>query len=157
MNCNSSHLSFFLIILLGLVLASFRSSATEYTVSSDDEFNDLTLVAGDIVTWLDGTYTDQRINWSGQQGTAENPIILKAETPGGVIFTGDSRINFFGSYLIVDGFFWKGGEGASNHIEFRRSGSDTDFGINCTIRNCAFDNLFTTEPDKSRWIVLYGS
>lgn len=157
MNHNSSQSPVFFIILLGLILTSFRSSATEYTVSSDDEFNELALVAGDVVIWLDGTYSDQQINWSGQQGTAENPILLKAETPGGVIFIGSSKINFFGSYLIVDGFYWKGGEGASNHIEFRRNGSNTEFGVNCTIRNCAFDNLVTPEPDKSRWIVLYGS
>ena len=138
-------------------LPAISSFASEYTISSDAEFNDLTLVAGDIVTWRDGTYMDQQIHWSGQQGTAENPITLKAETPGGVIFVGSSKINFYGSYLIVDGFYWKEGEGANNHIEFRRNGSNSDFGNNCTIRNCAFDNLSTDEPDKSRWIVLYGS
>lgn len=145
------------LLSMAFLLNANSAFATEYTVSSDDEFNELTLVAGDVVTWLDGTYADQGIEWSGQQGTAENPILLKAETPGGVIFTGSSKINFYGSHLIVDGFYWKGGEGASNHIEFRDNGSDVDFGENCTLRNCAFDNLYTVEPDKSRWIVLYGS
>ena len=139
-----------------VLISSFAAFGTEYTVDSDSEFNNLTLVAGDVVTWSNGTYSDQDIRWDGQVGTAENPIILKAETPGGVIFTGESQIYFFGTYLIVDGFYWKGGDGASNHIEFRRSGSNTDFGINCTLRNCAFDNLVTSETDKSRWIVLYG-
>lgn len=142
---------------MAFLFNSIAVFGSEYTVSSDQEFNDLTLVAGDVVTWLDGTYADQGIEWSGQQGTAENPIILKAETPGGVIFTGSSKINFYGSHLIVDGFYWKGGEGASNHIEFRDNGSNVNFGENCTLRNCAFDNLYTDEPDKSRWIVLYGS
>jgi poly(beta-D-mannuronate) lyase len=151
------HSIMILAVISGLLLFNHTTSATEYTVSSDDEFEALTLVAGDMVTWLDGTYSDQQINWKGQEGTESAPIILKAETPGGVIFTGDSRINFFGSHLIVDGFYWKGGEGASNHIEFRKNGSNSDFGFNCTIRNCAFDNLVTPEPDKSRWIVLYGS
>ncbi|MFY0606554.1 MAG: Ig-like domain-containing protein [Cyclobacteriaceae bacterium] len=146
-----------LTFIIGIFLSNVKILAAEYTVSSDDEFNDLALVAGDVVTWLDGTYTDQQIRWNGPTGTESAPIILKAQTPGGVIFKGDSRINFFGSYLIVDGFFWQGGEGASNHIEFRRNGSNTDFGMNCTIRNCVFDNLVTPEPDKSRWIVLYGS
>lgn len=151
------HLITILIFTSGIMLLNFKTQATEYEISSDDEFNNLTLVAGDVVTWLDGTYSDQQIKWNGQMGTESASIILKAETPGGVIFTGDSRINFYGSYLIVDGFYWKGGEGANNHIEFRRNGSDTDFAMNCTIRNCAFDNLLTAEPDKSRWIVLYGS
>lgn len=145
------------VLVSGLLLASFPSCATQYTIRSDEEFNELTLVAGDVVTWLDGTYTDQKINWSGQQGTVENPITLKAETPGGVIFTGTSKINFHGSYLIVDGFYWKGGQGENNHIEFRKDGSNSEFSDNCIIRNCAFDNLYTQEPDKSRWVVLYGS
>lgn len=150
--------TFCLIVLVSdLMLASFPSFATQYTIRSDEEFNALTLVAGDVVTWLDGTYTDQKINWSGQQGTVENPIILKAETPGGVIFTGTSKINFHGNYLIVDGFYWKEGQGENNHIEFRKDGSNSEFGNNCSIRNCAFDNLYTQQPDKSRWIVLYGS
>lgn len=157
MKQSKGHSIMIMVIIFGFLLFNHASFANEYTVTSDDEFNELTLVAGDVVIWLDGTYTDQQIRWNGQQGTESSPIILKAETPGGVIFTGDSRINFFGSYLIVDGFYWKGGEGASNHIEFRKNGSNSDFGMNCTIRNCAFDNLVTPEPDKSRWIVLYGS
>ncbi len=146
-----------IVCFLVLMFSSIAAFGAEYTVSSDDEFNNLDLVAGDIVTWLDGTYSDQEIKWSGQTGTASSPIFLKAETPGGVVFTGTSKINFYGSYLIVDGFYWKGGNGESDHIEFRRGGSDSDFGMNCTIRNCAFDNLFTQEPNKSRWIVLHGS
>lgn len=146
-----------LAVVSGFLIFSSSSFATEHTVSSASEFNSLNLVAGDVVTWLNGTYTNQQIKWNGQAGTATSPIVLKAETPGGVIFTGSSKINFFGSYLIVDGFYWKGGQGSSDHIEFRRNGSDSDFGMNCTIRNCAFDNLFTAEPSKSRWIVLHGS
>ncbi|WP_025742668.1 BACON domain-containing protein [Aquimarina pacifica] len=133
------------------------ANATDYTISSDDEFNDLSLSAGDVVTWANGTYSDQSINFINASGTASNPIILKAETPGGVIFTGESRLFFAGDYLIVNGFYWNGGEGASDHISFRRNGSDSDFGNNCTIRNCAFNNLYTEEPGKSRWIVLYGT
>ncbi|WP_170178563.1 chondroitinase-B domain-containing protein [Flammeovirga pectinis] len=125
-------------------------------MSSDEEFNDLVLQAGDVVIWTDGTYADQNLQFSGSIGTASNPILVKAETPGGVVFTGTSKVNFYGSYLILDGFYWKGGEGVSDHIEFRRNGSNTDFGTHCTIRNCAFDDLYTEAPNKSRWIVLHG-
>ncbi len=136
---------------------SQNTNAADYIVSSDDEFNDLTLVAGDVVTWTNGTYFDQSINFINASGTESNPIILKAQTPGGVVFKGESRLYFAGDYLIVDGFYWDGGEGASDHVSFRRNGSNSDFGNHCTLRNCAFNNLFTEEPDKSRWIVLYGT
>ncbi|WP_282042388.1 chondroitinase-B domain-containing protein [Winogradskyella flava] len=138
--------------------------ATDYTVSSVNEFEALNLQPCDVVTWTNGTYSDQEIvfNAIGESGS---PIVLKAETPGGVIFTGESKLNIHGEYLIVDGFYWNGGIGFNNHVEFRRSGgndaADGDFANNCIMRNCAFNDLQVedpTEPDaKSRWIVLYGS
>jgi len=108
------------------------------------------------VTWENGTYSNQEIIFIAG-GTANNPITLKAETPGGVIFTGETQINIAGDYLILEGFYWDGGIGTSDHVEFRKSGSNNQFGNNCTIRNCAFNNLSTSGDDKSRWIVMYGS
>ncbi|MFP4844680.1 chondroitinase-B domain-containing protein [Winogradskyella sp. PE311] len=154
-----SKLHFFgsLIILLFVSNISF---ATDYTVNSASQFNALTLQPCDVVAWTNGTYSDQDIDFNAI-GESGSPIVLKAETPGGVIFTGESRMNIWGEYLIVDGFYWDGGIGFNNHIEFRRSGSNTDFAKNSTMRNCAFNDLQIedpTEPDaKSRWIVLYGS
>ncbi|MBB6460490.1 chondroitinase-B domain-containing protein [Flammeovirga kamogawensis] len=154
---NKSTLRKCLIFLcIGMLLPFLNAYSETFRVSSDEEFNALVLQAGDVVIWANGTYSDQNIRFAGSVGTASNPILVKAETPGGVVFTGTSKVNFFGSYLILDGFYWKGGEGVSDHIEFRRNGSNSDFGKNCTIRNCAFDDLYTEAPNKSRWIVLHG-
>ncbi len=139
---------------LFLFLSIFFAAA-QITVNSASQFNNLNLSPGDVVTWTNGTYSNQNINFIAN-GTATNPIILKAETPGGVKFTGSSQLNFSGEHLIVEGFFWDGGTGTSNHVEFRREGSSSDLANNCTIRNCAFDDLSTSGDDKSRWIVLYG-
>ena len=136
-------------------------NATDYTVSSVDEYNELSLSAGDVVTWENGNYSsDERIKFLGN-GTSNNPIILKAETPGGVVFTGGLKMNIAGSYLIVDGFYWNGGFGASNFIQFR---DGTNYAQNCTIQNCAINGL-RVDPDdeesgtsvKHRWIVMYGN
>ena len=137
-------------------LCSFSLSATIYPINSADDIDDLALVPGDTVVWENGTYANQEVNFIRFFGTAEAPIVLMAETPGGVVFTGESPMKIFGTHLVVDGFFWNGGIGTNNHVEFRRSGSSSDLSTDCTIRNCAFDNLFTTAPDKSRWIVMHG-
>jgi uncharacterized protein YjdB/regulation of enolase protein 1 (concanavalin A-like superfamily) len=147
------------VLLLTLSLAFFAQSfAAEYTVSSADDFNDLcsSLTGGDVVTWTNGTYSDQEIAFYATGGTASNPITLQAETSGSVIFNGSSTLNLSGDYLVMEGFYWKDGEGEGDHVQFRRSGSSTEFANNCTLRNCAFDNLYTVEPEKSRWIVLHG-
>ena len=142
-----------------LLLAFFCAatlSATVYPIDDADDLEDLALAPGDTVVWANGTYPDQEVNFIRFFGTAEAPIVLMAETPGGVVFTGESPMTIFGTHLIVEGFYWREGEGANNHVQFRRSGSDEDLCTDCTIRNCAFDNLFTEAPDKSRWVVLYG-
>ena len=139
--------------------------STDYNINSVDEFNDLNLSAGDNVIWQDGSYSsDERIRFLGS-GTANNPITLRAETPGGVIFTGGLQMDIAGSYLIVDGFYWNGGYGASNFIQFRNG---ENYAQNCTIQNCAINGLEAEPGDaaesladgaiiKHRWIVLYGN
>lgn len=143
-------------LLLMVLFTSLSLSATNYPINSADDLEDLTLVPGDTVIWENGTYANQEVNFIRFFGTAEAPIVLKAETPGGVIFTGESPMKIFGTHLIVEGFYWREGIGTNNHVETRRSGSSTDLCTDCIIRNCAFDNLFTTAPDKSRWVVLRG-
>lgn len=146
--------------LTSLVLFSNTVFATDYTVNSVSQFNNLSLQPCDVVTWTNGTYSDQEISFNAM-GQSGSPIVLKAETPGGVIFTGESKLNIWGDYLIVDGFYWNGGIGFNNHVEFRQSGSSSNFANNSIMRNCAFNDLQVedvTEPDaKSRWVVLYGT
>ncbi|WP_299246832.1 chondroitinase-B domain-containing protein [uncultured Aquimarina sp.] len=148
-----------------IFLFSTHLSATEYTVNSINEFNNLNLSPGDVVIWENGTYSsDERLVFSAN-GTASNPITLKAETPGGVIFNNGLQMNIAGNYLIVEGFHWKGGYGASNFIQFRNG---TTYAQNSTIRNCVIDGLGVEPGDaaeaeqdgaivKHRWIVLYGN
>lgn len=155
--------SHFFSILIYLI-CSISLHATDYTVSSASELDALNLQPCDVVIWANGTYSDQEVVFTGL-GLSGSPIVLRAETPGGVIFTGESKMNVYGTYLIVDGFYWDGGIGANNHVEFRRSGgndtNDGDFAENCILRNCAFDDLQPEDPvndpdAKSRWVVLYG-
>ncbi|WP_299215742.1 chondroitinase-B domain-containing protein [uncultured Aquimarina sp.] len=152
-------------MFLILFLFSTHLFATEYTVNSINEFNNLNLSPGDVVIWENGTYSsDERLVFSAN-GTASNPITLKAETPGGVIFNNGLQMDIAGNYLIVEGFHWKGGYGASNFIQFRNG---TTYAQNSTIRNCVIDGLGVEPGDaaeaeqdgaivKHRWIVLYGN
>jgi len=147
--------------LLALISLSHHAFATDYTVSSASEFNSLSLQPCDVVTWTNGTYSNQDIIFTGT-GESGSPIVLRAETPGGVIFTGTSKFNLYGDYLIVDGFYWNGGVALNNHFELRRSGSSTDFATNSIVRNCAFNDLQPEDPvnapdAKSRWIVMFGT
>ncbi|WP_298498996.1 chondroitinase-B domain-containing protein [uncultured Algibacter sp.] len=153
-------------------------SQTTYNIDDPESLRDVIYEPGDVIILKNGTYTtNERIRFLGS-GTADNPVIFRAETPGGVIFTGGPRLTIggetndttgdkiaTGEYLIVDGFHWKGGYGASNFIEFRNG---NDYAHHSTIQNCAIDGLGIDPSDlaedladeqipKHRWIVLYGT
>lgn len=134
---------------------------TTYNINNPEDLENQTYMPGDVIILANGTYnTDARINFVGN-GTASEPITFRAETPGGVFFTGGLKMDIGGDYVVVDGFHWQGGFGASNFIQFR---DGTDYANYSTIQNCAIDGLQVDADDqeagtsvKHRWIVLYGT
>lgn len=157
-------LHFLFIIFYGLFPVSLVAQTT-YNISDPEELEDQTYVPGDQIILANGVYTsDERIDFVGD-GTSEDPIVFRAETPGGVKFTGGLQMNIGGDHVIVDGFHWQGGYGASNFIQFRNG---TDYANFSTIQNCVIDGLAIHPDDvaedmannsitKHRWIVLYGT
>lgn len=165
-----------LLCIVLFFLALKIEAQTTYNIDDPEKLRDVIYEPGDVIILKNGTYTtDERIQFLGS-GTADNPVTFRAETPGGVVFTGGPRLTIggesengvkvaTGEYLIVDGFHWKGGYGASNFIEFRNG---QDFAHHSTIQNCVIDGL-GIEPSelaedlaneqitKHRWIVLYGT
>ena len=164
---------FFLLFLL--ISMSFYSQTT-YNIDDPEDLRNVIYEAGDVIILKNGVYTtDERMIFLGS-GTADKPITFRAETPGGVIFTGGPRLTIggesengvkiaTGEYLVVDGFHWKGGYGASNFIEFRNG---YDYAHHSTIQNCAIDGLGVEASElqedladeqitKHRWVVLYGT
>ena len=55
-----------------------------------------TVAAGTVVVWRNGLYSDQVAELKSA-GTAEKPVVLRAEKPGSVCFTGTSRISVSGT------------------------------------------------------------
>jgi hypothetical protein len=153
-------LAAFLPTFVLLVGALPSATAAVHWISSAAELRETIdspgLSAGDTVIWENGVYSGTEDFVFEGTGTAGAPITLRAETPGGVVFTGSAKAEVVGSYLILDGFHWKGATGVKNQVETRRAGSGTELSDYCIIRNCAFDDLQTTAPTKSRWVVLYG-
>ncbi|MDP5102040.1 MAG: hypothetical protein NWQ09_12005, partial [Nonlabens sp.] len=80
-----------LLVLITAIAFALNATATDYTVSSASQFNALNLQPCDVVTWTNGTYSNQALVFNGT-GMSGSPITLRAQTPGGVIFTGTSTI-----------------------------------------------------------------
>jgi poly(beta-D-mannuronate) lyase len=150
----SNRVSSLLICLLGLFCFE-NSNAKEYQIASADELNALSLVAGDVVIMTNGTWTDQNLTFKGT-GTQDQPITLRAETPGNVVLTGESRLSLSGEYLIVEGLaFIDGALEGDDVIQFRTS--DSSLANHCRLTNTAIQNYNPWDPaEEYKWVSLYG-
>lgn len=88
------------------VLGNLQGSL--YTVASQSEFNAAALVArsGDVIRVRNGVYADWKLEIPSL-GTPTKPIVYMAETPGGVTFTGRTRLYITGSHNLVGGFVFR--------------------------------------------------
>src|SRR5262245_1869971 len=97
-----------LLSLCAIIGALSSCFAAEYPASSAAEITHVAkqLLPGDVVILKDGTWKDQALVFQAK-GTAAKPIILRAQTPGKVVFTGASSLLIDGEYLVVGGLYLK--------------------------------------------------
>lgn len=155
--CKFGDMRYYLSIVL-LLLLSQVCIATTITVSDITSLNDAIddVVPGDIIEMEDGIWMNATIIFDAN-GTSANPIILRAQNPGGVILSGETEVRIGGDYLIVSGLVFEDcTTDQSNLIAFRRTSTDlaqhsrlTD----CVIKNC---NPNDTSVDY-KWVGLFGT
>lgn len=109
--------------------------------------------AGTEIVWSCGTYADQTVTVEAA-GTADNPVVLRAEEPGDVRFTGTSRLTVKGSHVVVSGFWWQNPEAVKGKAVITLDrGSE-----GCTVTGCAITGDATAEAAgiDAKWVSLYG-
>ncbi|MBP5637545.1 MAG: polysaccharide lyase 6 family protein [Bacteroidales bacterium] len=134
---------------------SVYPSGGDITVSDLDSFNAALKSAspGTIILWADGTYSDVAVKMqaSGQDGA---PIILRAQTPGKVVFTGRSSITLNGSYLVAEGFSFTDLDTSVKGTVLTCSKGSHD----CRFSYCKIDGK-SSKPSEvdTKWVSLYGT
>ncbi len=111
--------------------------------------------AGDTVIMRNGVWRDVVIAFEGT-GTTSAPVTLRAETPGGVVLVGKSRLEIGGEHLVVDGLvFTDGWLPDSDHvIQFRRG---SRVATDCRLTNTAIISYNPPDPTlRYFWVSLYG-
>ncbi|CAM4255628.1 chondroitinase-B domain-containing protein [Zobellia roscoffensis] len=112
-------------------------------------------VPGDEIVMANGTWKDAQIIFFGT-GTKENPINLRAETPGKVFIEGQSYLHLGGAHLIVDGLYFRNGYSPKSSI-IRYMISEDSIAYNCRVTNTVIEDF--TKPNRlvnDRWIEFYG-
>jgi len=146
-----------LLFLKCYLLFTIVLSANTILVKNITELNEANKKAlpGDIIILQNGEWKDVTIKLSCS-GTKDQPILFKAQTPGKVLITGNSKLKLGGDFIVVDGFYFLGGySGKDAVINFR---IDKDqLANNCRVTNCAINNFNNPKRlDENYWIAFYG-
>ena len=148
---------YLLIISLFLVITSCQRTTNSILVTNITELENAIkeVKAGDDIVLKNGIYKDAEIKFVGE-GTKNNPISLRAETPGKVFIEGVSNLEISGNFLKVSGLFFRNGHSPSeNVIAFRTSKSNV--ANNSSVSNCVILDFNNLERDQDNlWVQFYG-
>ena len=150
--------SLLVIVAVLLLFSCGRNSNPEGIYVQDmDELNTAIVQAspGDEIVLANGVWKDVQIKFFGM-GTKEDPIILRAETPGEVFLEGQSFLHLGGEHLIVDGLYFRKGYTPTRGVIRYQIGSDR-VANNCRVTSCVIEGF--TRPNRwenDRWIEFYG-
>ncbi len=151
-NNESLVIGFILITMLFPLLLK----AQVYYVNNATEIKNIqsSLSPGDTVIMKNGEWQDQQITFSAN-GSVNDTIVLKSETPGYVILTGNSSLNFSGKYLKIDGLRFVAGYTDNNEVIGFRVGSKKAY--HCRLTNCSIiDYNPENKSDGYKWVSVYG-
>lgn len=113
------------------------------------------LRAGDEIVLANGEWRDFQILLEGQ-GEPRNPIVLRGESPGGVILTGRSNLRLSGEHLVVSDLVFRDGHSPSDElISFRRDSGHV--ANNSRVTGIVVDRF--NNPDRRAediWVAIYG-
>lgn len=140
-----------------IFLTTFCFAQQEILVSNTTEYNAAIkkATAGTTIVLKNGVWTDVSLEAFGA-GTEAQPITIKAEKAGEVILAGNSSIKIYGTYIIVEGLWFKDGNPTKKSIvQFRKNSKK--FANNCrfTHNTISYYNPEDTSIN-SHWVDLWG-
>lgn len=111
---------------------------------------------GDRIILRDGVWRDFQIVFTGH-GTADKPITLTAQTPGGVILSGQSNLRIGGEHLVVSNLVFRDGWSPTKELIALRRDSRTP-ASHTRLTGIVVDHF--TNPDRrtqDHWVAIYGT
>ncbi|MGM5470624.1 chondroitinase-B domain-containing protein [Flavobacteriaceae bacterium LMO-SS05] len=148
-----------IILILLILIASCKQQKqiNHIKVTTINELNDAikNCQAGDNIVLANGIWKDVQIKFYGR-GTKENPITLSAEEKGKVTIEGASNLKLGGSYLEVNGLYFRNGyTPTKNLIQFKIN--NDSIANNCKVTQCVIEEF--TQPDRDvsdHWVEFWG-
>ncbi len=128
-----------------------------HTVSSASHIDSVCkfVAPGDTIVMSDGIWTNQAILFKAT-GSANNSIILRAQTNQSVLLNGTSTLRIAGNYLVVDGLRFENGYSPSGAvIEFQ--GTDGTASSYCRLTRTSIKSYNPSSiAIDYKWVSLFG-
>ncbi|QDU38985.1 Chondroitinase-B precursor [Maioricimonas rarisocia] len=142
-----------------IVLCVWRSvAAAEFPVRPETDVEPLTreVQAGDVIVLQNGTWRDADLKFERLPGTEDEPIHIRAETPGQVVLTGQTEFRFSGTHVVVSGLVFRNTDGVSDVMQLRTHSER--HAHHCRVTDCVFEQTPEGEAgSESRWLSVYGT
>ncbi|MTI20425.1 alginate lyase, partial [Fulvivirga sp. RKSG066] len=156
MQTGIKHILYIITVFIFFIGCQQTQSVETVRVSNADELNKAIANAqpGTVIEMANGEWNDLRIRFTSQ-GTENQSITLKAETPGEVIIQGKSDLKIGGEYLVVEGLFFTNGASPSESvIEFA---IDDVVANNCRVTHCVIKDYNKAQRNlQDLWVRFKG-
>jgi len=111
---------------------------------------------GDVIVLKNGIWKNANLTFERLPGTAEKPIVIRAETPGRVVFTGATEFRISGQYINVSGLVFRNTSGVSDVVQLRTHSER--HAHHCRMTDCVFEEIEDFDAKtESRWLSVYGT
>jgi len=141
----------------GLLWAGAATAQTTTLVATPAEYQRVLrdVKPGDVIVLKDGVWRDFQILFEAE-GRADQPITLTAQTPGGVVLSGQSNLRLAGRQLVVSNLIFRDGWSPTGEVvSFRRSKEHR--AVDSRVTGLVIDGY--NKPDRAtsdNWVALYG-
>jgi len=145
-----------MILFVVLLFSIASAQAAEHLVENPRAFAEAQsrLQPGDQLVLKNGPWKDAALRFRAE-GTQAQPITLRAETPGQVVFTGQSQLRFSGRHLIVSGLVFRDVDPRDDVVLFR---TDSDeLAEDCRLTDCLFERCNPPSKRNTRYLSIYGT
>jgi poly(beta-D-mannuronate) lyase len=140
------------VLIFFLFVFTQCAKAENYRITNPSELSSLKgLKPGDEVIIASGVYYSASMKIFGN-GTDLLPITLRSESPGSVVFLGESYLQVSGSFIIVKDFLFRDISPLKGQSIIELKTNDS------RIENCVISGLNTKQDTviENKWISLYG-
>ncbi|WP_345685766.1 polysaccharide lyase 6 family protein [Novipirellula caenicola] len=131
--------------------------AGEFRITPDSDLKPVLkqVTPGDVIVLANGTWTDPKLKFESLAGTSDQPIQIRAESPGEVVLTGAIEFRVSGSHVTVSGLSFVNPVGTSDVFDFRTKSSI--HAHDCRVTDCSFAQTESGSSKESRWLNVYGT